>query len=353
MLNPKPSPSAARRSAPEDDRVAAGRKADHIELALASRVADATCDARFTYEPLLAAHPAHGSLLPVQLAGYTLRAPIWVSSMTGGTERAQRINHHLARACGEFGLGMGLGSCRALLYDERRLADFNVRDIMGSEVPLFANLGVAQVEQLLAQGETWRIDALCERLHADGLIVHVNPLQEWLQPEGDRFTRPPIETIEELLSLTSRPLMVKEVGQGMGPLSLERLLALPLAALEFAAAGGTNFSRLELLRSSAGRQAAYAPLGGVGHTAAEMVEFVNAAARRLGERRRCGEVIISGGVTDFLDGHYLRAKCQLSSVYGQASAFLEHAQGDYSELQTFVAAQIRGLELAAAYLIVR
>ncbi len=338
--------------AAEDDHVAAGRKADHIELAFASRLG-AGLDARFTYEPLLAAHPAPGSLASLPFVGYQLRAPIWVSSMTGGTERAQTINHNLARACGEFGLGMGLGSCRALLHDERRLADFDVRDLMGSNVPLFANLGVAQVEQLIEQEEVWRIDTLCDRLRADGLIVHVNPLQEWLQPEGDRFRQAPIDTIEELLQRCARPLIVKEVGQGMGPASIARLLALPLAAVEFAAAGGTNFSQLELLRSAPGIQNSYGPLVGIGHSAAEMVDFVNAAVLALGDRRRCGDIILSGGVTDFLDGHYLRAKCSLNSVYGQASPFLEHAQGDYATLQGHVAAQIRGLELAQAYLNVR
>ena len=338
---------------PDDDPTAAARKADHIEMAFAAQTAHADLDVRFAYEPLLSAHPAAGSLAPVEMFGKRMRAPLWVSSMTGGTERARHINDNLARACLEFGLGMGLGSCRPLLADDARLADFDMRDLIGEEAPLFANLGVAQVEQLQREGGTWRIGAMLDRLRADGLIVHVNPLQEWLQPEGDRFARAPIDTIEELLGQLARPIIVKEVGQGMGPASLRRLLALPIAAVEFAAGGGTNFARLELLRSDPVRRGIYAALERIGHTAAEMVQLVNAAADDLGEARRCDNVIISGGVGDFLDGFYLRRTCRLNSVYGQASALLRHAVGDYAALRDFVATQVRGLELAEAFFTVR
>ena len=342
----------------DDDPTAAERKADHIELAFAAQTAAADLDARFSYEPLLGAHPLPGSLPPTRFAGRTLSAPLWVSSMTGGTARARRINENLARACREFGMGMGLGSCRSLLYEEgraERLGDFAMRPLIGDALPLYANLGVAQVERLQREGETWRIGALVDLLDADGLIVHVNPLQEWLQPEGDRFGVPPIDTVARLLDDGgfARPVIVKEVGQGIGPESLRRLLALPLAAVEFAAGGGTNFARLELLRSDPVRAGVYAALERVGHSAAEMVALVNAAAAELGPDLACRDVVISGGVGDFLDGHYLRAKCRLNSVYGQASAFLRHATGDYDELRAFVATQVRGLELARAYLKVR
>ncbi len=347
--DPSAFPSSTRVST---DPTAALRKADHIELAFAAQLASGDLDARFYYEPMLAAHPVPGCLAPVPFAKHTLAAPLWVSSMTGGTARARSINHNLARACREFGLGMGLGSCRALLESSDRLADFAVRPLIGKELPLFANLGVAQLEPLLDQ-QPDRVLQLVEQLDADGLIIHVNPLQEWLQPEGDRFSRKPIEVIEHALATFEFPIIVKEVGQGMGPASLRRLLQLPLAALEFAAGGGTNFAKLELLRSDPVRQGIYRALEHIGHSAEEMVLLVNAVATELGDDLACKQVIISGGVDGFLDGYYLRAKCQLASVYGQASGFLRHATGDYETLRTFVATQIRGLELAEAYLNVR
>ncbi len=346
-MTPAPQPTTP------DDPTAVSRKKDHIELAFRSRVESGELDPRFYYEPLLAAHPAPGSLVPFSFLGKTLRVPIWVSSMTGGTALAGRINHNLARACGEFGMGMGLGSCRQLLYTEEYLPDFDVRDLMGPDLPLYANLGVAQIETLFEQKELERIPMLLQKLRADGLIVHVNPLQESMQPEGDIFKRAPLEIIQELLQIFDFKIIVKEVGQGFGPKSLRALLQLPLAAIEFAAAGGTNFSKLELLRSDAAKFAIFEKIAAVGHNAPEMLDWTNALKTELGDHCRTPNLILSGGVTDFLDGYYLTQKSALPAVYGQASSFLKHAQGDYAELHAYITAQVRGLELAGAFLNVK
>ena len=344
-LKPKPQ---------DDDPTAAARKRDHIEMAFRSQVLHGELDGRFHYEPLLAAHPQPGSLAPFSFLGKTLRAPIWVSSMTGGTDWAHTINHNLARACAEFGMGMGLGSCRSLLFSDDTLEDFAVRHIIGDDLPLYANLGIAQLEQLIDNQELWRVTALLYKLQADGLIIHVNPLQEWLQPEGDRFQRPPLHTITTVLEqLPELKIIVKEVGQGMGYESLRALFQLPLQAVDFAASGGTNFAKLELLRSSAGNQEIYQQLAQLGHTAEEMVHFTNQIKSELGDKMLCQQVIISGGIGSFLDGYYLTNKLHLPSVYGQASGFLKHARGEYDELREYVAAQVRGLEVARAFLRVR
>lgn len=333
----------------ENDPTAESRKKDHIDMAFRSRVEAGELDARFYYEPLLAAHPKAGSLPPFSFLGKTLRTPMWVSSMTGGTAMASRINRNLARACHEFGMGMGLGSCRQLLYSDEFLADFDVRDELGDDLPLYANLGVAQVEKLLLEKEQDRIPELLHKLRADGLFIHVNPLQEAMQPEGDQFVRPPLEVIEEVLQLFDFNVIVKEVGQGFGPASLKRLLQLPLAGIEFAAAGGTNFAKLELLRSDEQKQAIFGKMATVGHTAVEMLQWANEIKASL-KLQQLPSLILSGGVRDFLDGYYLLQKSQFPAVYGQASGFLKHAQGNYAELQSYIQAQIRGLELAHAFL---
>nr|WP_245569351.1 isopentenyl-diphosphate delta-isomerase [Lewinella cohaerens] len=336
---------------PDDDPTAAERKKDHIELAFQSQVAAATLDARFYYEPIIAAHPAEDTAEEFSFLGKTMKLPLWVSSMTGGTEKAQRINQNLARACREFGMGMGLGSCRPLLYSDERLSDFAVRELIGEDQLLFANLGIAQLEQLIADEELWRVSAMIKKLDADGLIIHVNPLQEWLQPEGDRFQHAPLVTIKAVLSgLPDLQIIVKEVGQGMGKESLRALLQLPLAAIDFAASGGTNFAKLELLRSDPAKHLVYEPLAKVGHGADEMVELVNELKEELGSQLQCEHIIISGGVQNFLDGYYLTEKIQFKSIYGQASAFLRHAQDDYEQLQTYVQAQARGLKVAKTFL---
>ena len=332
------------------DPTAGKRKADHIELAMQSAVDAGMIDRRFRYEPILAGHPDSSTDLSVKFLGKRMQAPIWVSSMTGGTDHARHINHHLARVCGEYGLGMGLGSCRMLLESEERFPDFDVRDLIGDHLPLYANLGIAQVEQMIENGHVRQIEALVDRLRADGLIIHVNPLQEWLQPEGDRISRPPIETIKRLIDASPLKIIVKEVGQGMGPESLLALLKLPLAAIELAAHGGTNFARLEMLRSSESFARTYEPLARVGHDVYEMTGFINALWTEKGQQIECREIIISGGVKTFLDGYYLVNKLNLNGVYGQASTFLKHARGDYDELSSFVQAQIEGLKIARAYL---
>ncbi len=338
----------------EDDPTAAARKRDHIELAFRSKVEEAQLDRRFYYEPLLAAHPAPGSLPPLSFLGKTLRVPLWVSSMTGGTDWARTINTNLARACREFGMGMGLGSCRSLLFSNDTLTDFDVRHLIGEEHPLYANLGIAQLEQLIEREELERVTELISKLRADGLIIHVNPLQEWLQPEGDRFKKPPLETIIQVLeALPQVRFIVKEVGQGMGPESLRALLKLPLAAVDFAAGGGVNFALLELLRSDPGKLEAWQPMAQVGHAAEEMAEMCNRLILELGAERKCGQLIISGGIRNFLDGYYLTQKVSLPAVYGKASGFLLHARGDYEALRRYVETQVRGLEIANAYLRVK
>jgi len=334
-----------------DDPTAEERKKDHIELAFKSQVGVTQLDKRFYYEPLFAAHPIKGTPYGnISFLGKKMKAPVWVSSMTGGTKMANTINHNLAKVCGEFGMGMGLGSCRSLLYSDEYLKDFNVRHLIGANNPLYANLGIAQLEQLIAQNELYRVHQLIDKLAADGLIIHINPFQEWMQPEGDIYQRSPLETISTILEKVDVPIIVKEVGQGMGYKSLKALLKLPLAAVDFAASGGTNFSMLELLRSDPKKQAAYTNLAQVGHAAEEMVLLTNQIQEELGDKMLCQQIIISGGVKDFLDGYYLINKINCNAIYGQASGFLKHAQGGYDALYQHVERQIEGLKLAKAYL---
>lgn len=325
------------------------RKKDHIDLAFSSQTLVSEIDPRFYYEPMLSKHPDEG-LKPMRFLGKNYKVPIWVSSMTGGTKEAGIINRNLARACNEFGMGMGLGSCRIILDDDRFFEDFNMRPIIG-EQPLWANLGIAQIEELLDTGKVSLAEELVKKLEADGLILHVNPMQEWFQPEGDTLRYSPIETIEKFLDKFSFPLIVKEVGQGMGPDSLKALLKLPLQAIEFAAFGGTNFARVELLREKSAQASLFEPLSHIGISAPTMVDLVNEIVRE--EDPVCKELIISGGIRNFLDGYYLISKSSMSSVYGMASEFLRNAREDYGRLREFVEGQIKGLEMANAFLRIR
>ncbi len=326
----------------------ADRKLDHINLAFESQIDSIKNDRRFYYEPLLSGSPKDEAK-NFHFMGKKLAAPIWVSSMTGGTELAGKINRNLAKACNRFGLGMGLGSCRKLMKGKEFWDDFNLRPLIGSQLPFFANLGIAQVEELVEKKEVGKIIGLVNDLEADGLIIHVNPTQEWFQPEGDVIHALPIETISKLLHEVEFPVIVKEVGQGIGPASLKKLLKIPLAAIEFGAFGGTNFSKVEMMRHNDEHIKQYEPLTFIGHTASEMVNFINDIVGS-GEDIHCKQVIISGGIRNFLDGYYLVSKCKLPALYGQASAFLQHARNSYEELEYFIESQIKGYRFAESFL---
>ncbi len=319
----------------------AERKEDHIQLAPKARTASAELDGRFNYEPMFFTHPSVDERWKTKFLGFELEYPLWISSMTGGTDHAEKINENLARLCGEFGLGMGLGSCRSLLTDQTRLTEFAVKKWM-EKSPLYANIGIAQLEELVMAGKLGLLHEMVKRVEADGLIIHINPLQEWFQPEGDRFKISPLITLKKFLDDTSYPVIVKEVGQGMGPRSLKALLELPLAGIELAAFGGTNFTLLENMRGV--EEKSREGFIYQGHTAREMVDILNALPTRD------KEIIISGGIKTMLDGYELKMKLKANSVIGMASAFLAPALKDYETLRNYFLAQREALLTAKALL---
>jgi isopentenyl-diphosphate delta-isomerase len=340
------------------------RKSDHLSFATQSQTDLSELDRRFYYEPLLQAHPTREEKWPsFTFLGKSMGAPIWISSMTGGTDKARNINQNLAKAAKEFSLGMGLGSCRPLLQSEAHFEDFNLRPILGPHVPFYANLGMAQVEKLVQEDRVQIIVKLVEKLKADGLIIHVNPLQEYVQEEGDRFQSPPLETIKRVLDKKLFPIIVKEVGHGMGPQSLKSLMELPLEAIDFGAMGGTNFSVIEAARrkEKVSKEFTVQPLFKVGHSAEEMINYIN----HIGQEKlsgsgphkshpiECKNFIISGGVHNYLDGHFLMNSLKFPAIYGQAHKMLLHATGDYALLQEFITSQIQGLLMAKNFLPLR
>ena len=322
------------------------RKQDHIELAFKS-VAGVNTQLKYTtYEPLLVSHPTCDESTKAFL-GFDFGLPLWISSMTGGTEKAAHINKNLAQACAEFKIGMGLGSCRPLLESDERFDDFNLRGLVGDKTPFYTNYGIAQLEELIDQKKLSKLSEIQDRLQATGMFIHVNPLQEWAQPEGDRFKRSPLETIKYICSEFNFPIIVKEVGQGMGPKSLAELTKLPIAAIELAAYGGTNFTVLEQTRRTDDKSGKTGPssyVGAIGHNCYEMIDWLNELP---GEKPN---IIISGGIKDPIIGHDLMVGYQGESVVGMASEVLKHALGDYEELRVFLLELKECFALAQAYL---
>lgn len=340
----------------------AKRKIDHIELASNSQIDSKFVDKRFNYEPLFSAHPKAFFNESITFLGKRLAAPIWISSMTGGSCEALKINQNLARVANKYGLGMGLGSCRPLLKNGKNyFKDFDLRQIIGEDLPFFANLGIAQIASLISQHRISAILDLVEKLQVDGLIIHINPLQEWFQERGDRFDFSPFEVLQQFIEgigeIRKCKIIVKEVGQGFGPKSLKSLMLLPISAIEFGALGGTNFTKLEILRNGI-NEAPYTsmPFSYVGHTAEEMVEMIKqifASSKNV----KCKEFIISGGIKTSLDAYYLMKKLneidEVTAIIGRAYLFLKYARISLERLDRFVENEIKALALAKSFLELR
>jgi isopentenyl-diphosphate Delta-isomerase len=304
----------------------ASRKKDHIDLAGEAQTLAREIDSRFNYEPLFFKHVAADDKWEISFLKHKLHFPVWVSSMTGGTSHAKVINQNLAQLVGKYKLGMGLGSCRSLLHANDRLEDFKVRKFLGDQ-PFFANIGFAQLAELKAQNNLLALHEMVKKVEATGLIIHLNPLQEWFQPEGDRFKVSPLDILKNFLEEASYPVLIKEVGQGMGPKSLKALLELPIAGIELGAFGGTNFSLLESKRGTEIDQKM--PFIQVGHTASEMISFLNALPKRD------KEIIISGGIKNALDGYYLISTLKSNALIGMAQPFLGPAMESFEALETY------------------
>lgn len=170
-----------------------------------------------------------------------LRAPVLIGAMTGGAELAGTINRNLADAAQKLGVGMMLGSQRVMLgEDNPAAASFEVRDL-APDVLLIGNIGLAQVSEAI----TPALDAALRRVGANALAVHTNPLQEAVQAGGDTDFTGSLDRLARLAADLEFPVMVKEVGHGIGAGAAERLRGLPIAAVDVAGAGGTSWARVE------------------------------------------------------------------------------------------------------------
>ena len=182
--------------------------------------------------------------------GKKLSFPFIISSMTGGYEDATRINRQLAEVCAEKQLAMGVGSQRQALEDKKFHRSFSVVREVAPAIPLFGNIGAAEVAKLKDASPVKR---LAELIGANAFAVHLNPLQEWLQPEGNPQFRGVLRGIEMLVKELSIPLIVKEIGAGISLPVAKRLVEVGVTIIDVAGAGGTSWAGVELLRRSKGK----------------------------------------------------------------------------------------------------
>jgi len=223
------------------------RKAEHIRLALEERMqlgVNYFDDYHFEHAALPEIDFADIDL-GVDFLGRRLAAPLLVSSMTGGTEAAGLINRNLAAGAERTGIAVGIGSQRKALEDPAKADTFKVREVAPS-VPLLANLGAVQLNYGLGVRECLQA---VEMIGADALILHLNPLQEAIQPEGQRNFAGLLPKIGEVVRALPVPIIVKEIGCGISAATARALAGQGIRIVDTAGVGGTSWARIEAERA--------------------------------------------------------------------------------------------------------
>jgi isopentenyl-diphosphate Delta-isomerase len=314
-----------------------GRKIDHIRINLEEDVAAkgiTTGLERYRFE-----HQALPNLdfddvdTGVRFLGHAVRIPLLISSMTGGVAEGGRINRNLARAAQACGVALGLGSGRIALEDAAAREHFRVRQ-EAPDVLLLANLGAVQLN--------YGYDArhcldLVQMLEADALILHLNALQEAVQPEGNTRFAGLLDRIAEVCARLPIPVVVKEVGWGVSADVVRLLAQAGVAAVDVAGAGGTSWSEVERLRSGDQMAAVAAAFAGWGIPTADALVAARRAAPTL-------PIVASGGIRNGVEV----AKCLAlgADLAGLASPLLKAAARSAEEAER--ALEVIGRQLRIA-----
>lgn len=231
------------------------RKDDHIRVCLEQ---DVQFSKKNGFENFELVHKALPELnlgdidTSTTFLGHQLTFPFFIEAITGGSPQAERINKTLAKAAELFGIGMGVGSQRAMMDNPELAYTYQVRD-KAPHILLLGNIGATQ----LLHQPTPKIAALVDAVGADGLAVHLNATQEMCQPEGDTDWRNILVNIERICKQTEFPVIVKETGCGIDSTIARRLESAGAACLDIAGAGGTSFTKVEYYRGADNSQALF------------------------------------------------------------------------------------------------
>jgi isopentenyl-diphosphate delta-isomerase len=308
--------NSTKKPAGDPPEITASRKADHIRINLEEDVASSLTTGlegfRFIHQALPEIDLEAVDLTQI-LFGKKVNAPILISSMTGGTAEAGRINRTLAEAAQEARLVMGVGSQRAALESSEAAESYKVRRY-APEIVLLANLGAVQLNYGYSVDDCKRA---VDMIEADALILHLNALQEAVQPEGDTRFAGLLDKIADVCRQLPVPVIAKEVGWGISEEAARRLAEAGVTAIDVAGAGGTSWSQVEKYRiqnPSLARVAAAFRNWGI--PTAESIQMVRRAAPGV-------IVFASGGVRTGVE----IAKCIAlgASLGGMAGPFLKAA----------------------------
>ncbi|KAB8320646.1 type 2 isopentenyl-diphosphate Delta-isomerase [Tolypothrix campylonemoides VB511288] len=245
--------------------------------------------------------------------GKQLGAPLLISSMTGGTEQAGIINHRLAEVAQHYKIAMGVGSQRVAVEKPQVADTFAVRKY-APDVLLFANLGAVQLNYSYGLDQCLQI---IDILEADALILHLNPLQECIQPKGDKNFKGLLDKINVLCCKIPVPVIAKEVGNGISSAMAEKLIAAGVKAIDVAGAGGTSWAKVESERAENSLQRRLgSTFADWGLPTAECITSIRAIAADV-------PLIASGGLRHGLD--IAKALALGADIAGLAMPFLQAA----------------------------
>ncbi|NHK30096.1 MAG: type 2 isopentenyl-diphosphate Delta-isomerase [Asgard group archaeon] len=184
--------------------------------------------------------------LSTKFLNHEFKYPIFISSITGGTKKAKKINENLAKLAKRFGIGIGVGSQRAAIEDNLEINSFTIVRDFAPNAFVAANLGAIQFNNNFTMNHA---KEAIKMINANALILHLNPLQEVIQPEGDRNFDNLTEKIVELNKKLNHPLIIKEVGSGISFEIVKTLIDNKIAVVDIAGAGGTSWSQIEAIRA--------------------------------------------------------------------------------------------------------
>lgn len=226
------------------------RKKDHIQHTVAGQSAYSFSAG---FDKIQLRHQALPELnfdeidLQTNLFGRNFSFPLMISSMTGGYSEAGQVNRIIAEVCEQENIPMGVGSQRIMLEDPSLTTSFSVVRDVAPTAFIAGNIGGVQLIKGLSD-QMYR--SLTECIRADAIIVHLNPLQELMQPEGDRNFSGVLDGIAELVRISGIPVIVKETGAGIEAKTASRLIEAGVRAIDVAGAGGTSWAKVENLRQS-------------------------------------------------------------------------------------------------------
>lgn len=300
-----------------DDTTHRSRKLEHLRINLKEDVqfqetTNGLENYRFIHQALPDLALDETSLVTTML-GKPLRAPLLISSMTGGADEAERINLTLAAAAQATGIAMGLGSQRAAIEDESLAYSYQVRRV-APDILLFANLGAVQLNYSYSIDQCRRA---VDMIEADALILHLNAIQEAVQSGGNTNYKGLLGKIEQICRALDVPVIGKEVGFGISEDAARQLASAGVAAIDVAGAGGTSWAAVESRR---------APSAFLRRLAEAFWDWGIPTSESLVRARRGAPnvpLIASGGIRDGVDA----AKCIAlgASLVGYASPMLRLA----------------------------